>query len=33
LEASWGRGEETETEGLRLALRKYRSFFDRLLRV
>jgi len=33
LEASWGRGEETETEGLRQALRKYRSFFDRLLRV
>ncbi|MDQ3811167.1 MAG: hypothetical protein M3336_12840 [Chloroflexota bacterium] len=33
LEGQWGRGEATETEELRLALRRYRSFFDRLLSI
>jgi len=31
LEQQWDRGGETETEELRLALRRYRSFFGRLL--
>jgi hypothetical protein len=31
LEQHWDRGGETNTEELRLALRRYRSFFDRLL--
>jgi hypothetical protein len=31
LEAQWDRGEATDTEDLRQALRRYRSFFDRLL--
>jgi hypothetical protein len=31
LEAQWGKGDEVSTEDLRLALRKYRSFFERLL--
>ncbi|MGW1998118.1 hypothetical protein [Embleya sp. NPDC001921] len=31
LEAQWLRGEEPDTEDLRIALRQYRSFFDRLL--
>ncbi len=31
LEQQWDRGGETNTEELRLALRRYRSFFDRLL--
>jgi hypothetical protein len=33
LEAQWSRGEDVSTEDLRLALRRYRSFFDRLLSV
>ena len=33
LEEQWARGEEADTEGLRMALRRYRSFFDRLLSV
>jgi hypothetical protein len=33
LETEWGRGEEVSTEDLRQSLRKYRSFFDRLLTV
>ena len=33
LEADWSRGEEASTEDLRQALRRYRSFFDRLLSV
>jgi CHAD domain-containing protein len=33
LEAQWGRGEDVSTEDLRVALRRYRSFFDRLLSV
>jgi hypothetical protein len=31
LEHQWDRGDEVSTEDLRQALRKYRSFFDRLL--
>src|SRR3982751_2644665 len=31
LEQQWDRGGETNTEELRLALQRYRSFFDRLL--
>jgi hypothetical protein len=33
LEQQWGRGEDVSTEDLRLALQKYRSFFQRLLAV
>ena len=33
LEGQWGRGEQVSTEDLRLALQKYRSFFERLLAV
>jgi hypothetical protein len=33
LEAQWGRGSDVSTEDLRLALRRYRSFFGRLLSV
>ncbi|HEY1757356.1 MAG TPA: hypothetical protein VGG72_18425 [Bryobacteraceae bacterium] len=33
LEADWSRGNEVSTEDLRQALRRYRSFFDRLLSV
>jgi hypothetical protein len=31
LEAQWARGEEASTEDLRLALMRYREFFQRLL--
>lgn len=31
LEAQWDRGEDVSTEDLRVALTRYRSFFDRLL--
>jgi hypothetical protein len=31
LEGQWSRGEEVETEGLRVALQRYRTFFNRLL--
>jgi len=31
LEAQWSRGDEADTEDLRMALRRYRSFFERLL--
>jgi hypothetical protein len=31
LEKQWDRGEDSDTEALRQALRRYRSFFDRLL--
>jgi hypothetical protein len=31
LEEQWGRGGEADTEDLRIALQRYRSFFDRLL--
>jgi hypothetical protein len=33
LENQWGKGEDVSTEDLRLALRRYRSFFSRLLSV
>jgi hypothetical protein len=31
LEGQWGKGDDVSTEDLRQALRRYRSFFDRLL--
>ena len=31
LEQQWSRGDDVSTEDLRVALRRYRSFFDRLL--
>jgi hypothetical protein len=31
LEAQWSKGDQVDTEALRLALRRYRSFFERLL--
>jgi hypothetical protein len=31
LESQWGQGDGVDTEGLRVALRRYRSFFERLL--
>ncbi|MEV6197854.1 hypothetical protein AB0M19_36360 [Streptomyces sp. NPDC051920] len=31
LEGQWGHGEQVDTEALRRALRRYRSFFNRLL--
>ena len=31
LEEQWDSGEDASTEDLRVALQKYRSFFDRLL--
>ena len=33
LEEQWSRGEEASTEDLRVALRRYRDFFERLLAV
>lgn len=33
LEQQWGRGEEASTEDLRVALKRYRDFFERLLAV
>jgi hypothetical protein len=33
LEGRWDRGDNVSTEDLRLALRRYRSFFGRLLSV
>jgi len=33
LEREWDRGDSVSTEDLRIALRRYRSFFDRLLSV
>jgi hypothetical protein len=33
LEQQWDRGEQISTEDLRVTLRRYRSFFDRLLSV
>jgi hypothetical protein len=33
LEAQWDRGEEASTEDLRVALKRYREFFERLLSV
>src|SRR5215213_4421322 len=31
LEGQWGRGEDVSTEDLRIALQRYRAFFQRLL--
>jgi len=31
LESQWGSGDDASTEDLRVALQRYRSFFDRLL--
>ena len=33
LEQQWGRGDNVSTEDLRVALKRYRSFFERLLAV
>ena len=33
LEKQWDSGDNVSTEDLRLALQRYRSFFDRLLKV
>jgi hypothetical protein len=33
LEKQWDRGDNASTEDLRLALQRYRSFFDRLLKL
>jgi hypothetical protein len=33
LESQWSTGQDVSTEELRLALRQYRSFFDRLLTI
>jgi len=33
LEKQWDRGDNVTTEDLRVALQRYRSFFDRLLTV
>jgi hypothetical protein len=33
MERQWDRGDQVSTEDLRIALRKYRSFFQRLLAV
>lgn len=33
LEGNWDRGDDVSTEDLRIALQRYRSFFDRLLSV
>ena len=33
LEREWAKGEDVSTEDLRVALQRYRSFFDRLLSV
>jgi hypothetical protein len=33
LESQWARGEEASTEDLRLALKRYREFFERMLAI
>ena len=33
LESQWSRGQEASTEDLRIALKRYRSFFERLLSI
>jgi hypothetical protein len=33
LEGQWGRGDDVSTEDLRVALQRYRAFFDQLLSV
>ena len=33
LEGQWDRGDDVSTEDLRIALQRYRTFFDRLLSI
>jgi hypothetical protein len=33
LESQWSRGQDVSTEDLRIALKRYRSFFERLLSI
>jgi hypothetical protein len=33
LEGQWEKGDNVSTEDLRVALQRYRSFFDRLLKL
>jgi glutathione S-transferase len=33
LEGQWSRGDQVSTEDLRMALRRYRTFFERLLSI
>ena len=33
LESQWDQGDDISTEDLRVALQRYRSFFDRLLSI
>lgn len=33
LESQWDRGDDVSTEGLRIALQRYRTFFERLLSI
>jgi hypothetical protein len=33
LETQWDRGEDVSTEDLRIAMQRYRAFFERLLAV
>jgi hypothetical protein len=33
LEQQWGQGQDVSTEDLRIALKRYRSFFERLLSI
>jgi hypothetical protein len=33
LESQWGRNDKVSTEELRIAMRRYRSFFERLLSI
>jgi hypothetical protein len=33
LEGQWDRGDDVSTEDLRIALQRYRAFFDRLLSI
>jgi hypothetical protein len=33
LEEQWSRGDNVSTEDLRIALKRYRSFFERLLSI
>jgi hypothetical protein len=33
LESQWSQGEHVSTEDLRVALKRYRSFFERLLSI
>jgi hypothetical protein len=33
LESEWSRGDDVSTEDLRVAMQRYRAFFDRMLKV